>query len=214
MAEFTIPPEALPFGDTLVDNRTIRIEVERIVPTHESALPFFWVWGSDPEQFMAAAEREPDVTDTRLLEHVEDGALFRAEWSPNAAVINGFEQLEATIVESEGTAERWRFEVRAEDRDTFAEFRRVFREEGIPVTLVRLYDLAEVVEGDRRTLTPEQRETLIAAYRGGYFEKPRQVTQAELGERFGISHRAVSERLRRGTRNLVSTTLLPAGEPS
>lgn len=139
VAEFTIPPEALPFGDTLVDKRAVRIEVKRIVPTHESALPFFWVWGSDPEQFMAAAEREPDVTDTRLLERVEDGALFRAEWSPNAAVINGLEQLEATIVESEGTAERWRFEVRAEDRDTFARLQRVFREEGIPVSLDRLF---------------------------------------------------------------------------
>lgn len=43
VAEFTMPPEALPFGETLKENPGTEIEVERIVPTQESALPFFWV---------------------------------------------------------------------------------------------------------------------------------------------------------------------------
>ena len=48
------------------------------------------------------------------------------------------------------------------------------------------------------------------AYRAGYFEQPRETTQDELGECFGISHRAVPDRLRRGIRNLIAQTLLPA----
>lgn len=212
VAEFTIPPEALPFGDTLTKQPSMRIEVERIVPTVESALPFFWVWGAEPEVFMEAAEDEPDVTETRLLESVDDGALFRAEWSPDAELVRGLKELGATILESEGTSERWRFEVRAQDREKLNEFQKVFQEQGISITLTHIYDLAELVEGDHRTLTQDQRDTLIAAYKDGYYDKPRKVTQEELGEHFGVSHRAISERLRRGTKNLISTTLLPPAE--
>lgn len=212
VAEFTIPPEALPFGDTLIKQPSMRIEVERIVPTVESAFPFFWVWGTEPEIFMEAAENEPDVEETRLLERVDGGALFRAEWSPNAKVVKGLKELGATILESEGTSERWRFEVRAQNRDKFREFQEVFRVQGIPITLTHVYDLAELIEGGHQALTQDQRETLIAAYQNGYFDKPRQTTQEELGEQFGVSHRAISERLRRGTRNLIATSLLPQAE--
>lgn len=209
VAEFTIPPESLPFGDTLVEQPSMRIEVERIVPTVETALPFFWVWGTDPEVFIEAAGDEPEIEETRLLETVDDGALFRAEWSPDAEVVKGLQKLDATILDSRGTSDRWRFKVRARTRDRFANFQEVFQEQGIPVNLIRIYDLTELIEGEHRALTRHQRETLITAYREGYFENPRKVTQAELGDRFDISHRAISERLRRGTRNLVATSLLP-----
>lgn len=209
VAEFTIPSEVLPFGEALAENPGARIEVERIVPTQESALPFFWVWGQDPESFVEAAERDSEIVETRLLERVADGALYRAEWSPNAEVVRSIAQLDATIVSSGGTADRWRFEVRAQDHDSFVEFRKLFEAQGIPVSLERLYDLAELVEGDRQSLTPDQRATLIRAYQDGYYDKPRKTTQKELGEHFGVSARAISDRLRRGTRNLLASTLLP-----
>lgn len=212
VAEFTVPPDALPFGKTLLDNPDMRIEVERIVPTHESAMPFFWVWGSKPELFMEVAEQESDIKETRLLETVENGALYRAEWTPNASIVKGLKRLNATIVESEGTSEQWRFEVRTQDRNQYVEFQAVFQEEDVPISLNRLYDLAELVEGDRQTLTPLQRETLLRAYRQGYFDKPRKTSQKDLGDHFGISYRAVSERLRRGTRNLIAAMLLPSAE--
>lgn len=209
VAEFTIPPEALPFGQTLVENPDVRIEVERIVPSGESALPFCWVWGEDPERFAAAAEGESEITDTTRLDAVDGGALYRTEWSPDATLVEALTGLDATVLECEGTAEHWRVELRGVDRDSLVEFRELFEADGVSVTLSRLYDLGELVEGDRQTLTPQQREALIAAYREGYYDKPRAVTQEELGERFGISHRAVSERLRRGVRNLVAASLLP-----
>lgn len=58
-------------------------------------------------------------------------------------------------------------------------------------------------------MTAAQRDALLAAYRGGYYEEPRGTTQARLGQQFGISRRAVAERLRRGTANLIEATLLP-----
>lgn len=212
VAEFTIPVEALPGGNTLTEMPEVRIEVERVVPTEEAALPFFWVWGDRPEAFIEQFQREPDIAAADLLERVEDGALFRAEWEPNAELIKGIKRLDATIVEATGTSENWRFQVRTQEQDAFNELQALFRKQGISIELVRLYDLAELIEGDDRSLTPKQRETLLAAYRAGYFDSPRRATQGELGERLGVSRRAVSDRLQRGMQTLISTQLLSSGE--
>lgn len=213
VAEFTIPPEEFPFGKTLVEMPGVEIRVDQIIPTDESALPFFWVRGCDPDEFISYAEEEREVEETRLLEVVDTLALFRAKWRPDAAVIRGLQELDVTIVEAVGTAESWRFEVRTEDRDTFIAFQETFESQGIPITLERLYSLDELMEGTHRGLSPKQREALLAAQERGYFDNPRNISQEELAEELGISRRAVSERLQRGINNLISSTLLPsAGE--
>ena len=210
VAEFTIPPEALPLGDLLTDRPETEIEVERIISTNETALPFFWVWGVEPACILEYANQEPAFAAVHQLEDVQDGALYRAEWSPHADLIQGIQGLDGTIIEAVGTSEQWRFEIRAQDRASFIQFQEIFEVHGISVTLTGLSDLAERVEADGRDLTPIQRETLIMAYREGYFEQPRETTQEELSEQFGISSRAVSERFRRGIRNLILETLLPS----
>jgi predicted DNA binding protein len=209
VAEFTIPPEGFPFGETLRRMPDVRIRIDQLVPTGESALPFLWVHGCDPAAFVASAEDEPAVRETRLLEEADHVALFRSDWTPNADVIETLKRLEVTINEAVGTADHWRFEVRAGDPSAFGEFRDAFESNGIPCRLTRLYGLEELLSGDHRTVSTKQRETLLAAYREGYFDKPRAVTQDELASRFDVSRRAVSERLRRGSRNLISDALLP-----
>ena len=42
IAEFTIPPEALPLGDLLTDRPEAEIEIERIIPGDATIFPFFW----------------------------------------------------------------------------------------------------------------------------------------------------------------------------
>lgn len=212
VAEFTIPAEALPFGETLASLSDARIELDRVVPTNESVLPFFWVVGTDADSFLERADAEADVDDVTCLERIDDRALFRAHWSPRSELIQGIRHLDGTIVESVATSEQWRFEVRAQERASFARFQAVFQAHDVPVQLHRLADLSELADENQRPLTADQRETLVTAYRAGYFEKPRETTQEELGEAFGVSSRAVSDRLRRGTRNLIAATVLPDGK--
>lgn len=213
VAKFTIPPDEFPFGATLKNIPDITIEVDQIIPTDESAFPFFWVHGCDPEEFMRVTEAEPKVEAIRLLEKVSQTGLFRAEWRPNAEVIQGLKELDVTIIESVGTAQDWRFEVRTQNQGTFLRFKEVFEEQDIPIQLKRLYTLDNLIEGNQRSLSKKQRDTLIYAQQEGYYEKPRVVTQDEIAEYFGISRRSVAERLRRGTHNLIVDTLLPGEGP-
>ena len=207
VAEFGLPPQAIPGGETLVDLPEATIKLERLVPTGDAAFPFFWVFDADPQRFLDGLESEPAVADTEVLAAVESSALFRAEWTPVAAVIRGIQDAQATILDATGTADGWTFQVRARNRERLGAFRQIFTSQDIDVEIRRIYSFSELMEGDR-LLTPEQRKTLILAYQRGYFDEPRQVTQAELGEQFDISGRAVSNRLRRGTRNLITSTLL------
>lgn len=211
VAEFTIPATALPGADALAEMPDARLELERIVPTNETALPFFWLWGGDPETFRDRFVREEEIADLRLLERVDGGALFRAQWTPEATIVRAIERLDATVVEATGREDTWCFEVRAPDRERFAEFQRVFDEEGVPVRLHCLMNLTEATRASH-SLTPTQRKTLLAAYRKGYFDEPRRISQAELGEQFGVSGRAVAKRLRRGTRNLIGSTIAVGAE--
>lgn len=208
VAEFAIPASAFPFGRTLKRMPDVRIRIDEIVPTHQSALPFFWVRGCDPESFLAEAEHEPEVYDTRMLEEFGDLALFRAEWRPNAAIVEGLKRADVTIVELIGQEDKWTFEIRATDREDFRRFRALFEAQDVSVELHRLYDLQELLAEDSERLTERQRSTLLAAYEEGYFDNPRRTTQAELGEHFDIGRRAVSDRLQRGIRNLIEDTLV------
>lgn len=208
IAEFSIPPEALPGGDLLTKMSNTTLELERIVPTEENALPFFWVWGENVTTFVTNVQNDPEIANITILDRVEHGALVRAKWTPEADLIHAIKALRATILEARATADEWRFRIRAEHPEGITTFREIFTAHDVPVTLDRLYDLSELVDGHRGVVTDEQRETLLAAYEQGYYEQPREIDQQELGEQFDITSRAVSDRLRRGTANLIEGVLV------
>jgi predicted DNA binding protein len=56
-------------------------------------------------------------------------------------------------------------------------------------------------------LSPKQLEIVRKAHLSGYFDVPRQVTQQELADHFGISSSAVSQRLRRATAQILGGTV-------
>lgn len=57
-------------------------------------------------------------------------------------------------------------------------------------------------------LTKSHHDILIEAFEAGYFKVPREVNLNDLSEQREVSHQAVSERLRRGIRNLLQQTLM------
>jgi predicted DNA binding protein len=56
-------------------------------------------------------------------------------------------------------------------------------------------------------LAERQRDALITALEPGYFVVPREATTAELADELDVSPRAISQRLRRGIRNLRASTI-------
>lgn len=72
---------------------------------------------------------------------------------------------------------------------------------------MNIYQLEEGRQG-RYGITEEQQEALIRAYTAGYYTIPRKITAKELADELGVSHQALSERLRRGHENVVKNALI------
>ncbi|WP_372910349.1 bacterio-opsin activator domain-containing protein [Salinigranum sp.] len=209
IAEFTLSVRAFPGGHTLsAEELDVRVEVERFIPSGESLMPFFWVWGDDVDAFLDATERDESLSDVTVLHRVENGALYRATWAHDGDVVEVLRSLDATILDAVGTSASWFVRLRAQTYQPFASFHDAFEAEGADVELEKLYELPADSEGHYYRLTPDQRETIVTAYEDGYFDEPRGTTQQELGAKFDVSGRAISTRLRRGLKSLVANTLL------
>jgi len=211
IAEFTLPAADFPLGRVFEEHPDATLELDRVVPTGDTVMPFFWV--TDPDGDLAAIrdlfDDLPELRSATLMEIVGDRGLFNAEWDPEyMGIMAAVGATDVTVLSATGSIDGWVFELRAASMDQFAEFRRYCDDHDIPVDLTRLSRLSEMSPGDEYDLTPEQREALVLAYREGYYDDVGRPDQDALAAQFGISRQALSARLRRGYRNLIESTLV------
>lgn len=209
--EFTVPTSACALGRSLGNDPGALLELDRIVPTDDSVMPFFWVWKRDPERFSEAARAEPAIDRIDVVDRVDGGTLFAAEWNSDAAgTLRGIAETDGTLLDAHATSGEWRFEVRFVDAAATSEFQDLCDERDVPLSLVRVTTSPEPPD-HHYGLTPEQREALVVAYGMGFFEEPRRATLEDVASEIGISARAVAGRLRRGQTTLLERTGLIDG---
>lgn len=138
--------------------------------------------------------------ETRIyrLSHTEGTKLI----SPRLTDLGGL-MLEAT-----STRRGWKVRLQVPDREALSTLDDYCRDEGIQFDLLQMFRRDDEGVGGATTLTDAQREALTTAYREGYFTEPRETSLEELGEQLDISPTAVGGRIRRGTAELVDSTLI------
>lgn len=200
----SVPADDFALGAAFHARPTARIELERIVPTdgsHGGIIPSIGVRDDDgiddPEAIAEALASEECVGNVQVLDAFGDRALLGIEWTSEVdGLVRAIIDHDAVILEASGTSERWRFELRFPDSERASAFQTACLKEGISIDVDRVHDPAKP-ELDGEELTPAQREVVLVALEGGYFEIPRSVTLVDISEQLGISDQAVSERLRR-----------------
>lgn len=207
VAEFTAGIDDFPLGPALGVTDTLRVELERVVPTDGGVLPFFWVWTDDPDAYADAAGEHPAVESVTVLSHVDGGALCRAQWEADrtgllAAILSSG----VTVLDTRTDGTRWRLRVRATDRDDVSALLDHCRESEVDIELTRLAPESGPDEHDG--LTDAQREILLFALEAGYFEEPRESSLEDLAAELGVSRQAVGTRLRRAYANLIEHSLV------
>ncbi|MCL9816351.1 helix-turn-helix domain-containing protein [Natronocalculus amylovorans] len=207
VVEFTVPANACALGRSLGEDPSLSLELDRIIPTETTVMPFFWLWGSDCQSFANAAAGEPSIEELSIIDEVDDGALFRAVWNEDAiGTLRTIAETEGVLLDARANNAQWTFEVRFTDADQTSQFRSLCQERGVPLTVTRVTTSPGRTPANEYGLTPEQSEALTAAYRLGYFSEPRKATLEELADELGISSRAVAGRLRRGQATLLERT--------
>lgn len=207
-ATFTVPADQFPLGTVFRHLPGVTVELERIIPARDVVIPYFWVRGRHVDDIEGAFDAHPGIKRIRLVDSVEDEYLLRVEWAVDYDdVLTALTETEIALIEAFGTNRNWTFEIRGDARRDIAEFQTRCRELGIPIALTELHAITPVETATEAALTDTQQEALELAYKRGYFESPREVTMADLGNELGISPQAVASRLRRGIKRILGRTL-------
>ena len=207
-ATVTVPADEFPLGTVFAELPDVTVELERLIPSQDVVIPYFWVRGTKVEDIEAAFTEHPGVNDIQPVDSVADEYLLRVEWSLEYDdVLSVLIETDIPLIKATGTNEQWTFNIRGDSRSDVATFHTRCRELGIPVTLTELHALTPVETETEEALTDKQQEALVLAYDRGYFESPREVTMEELGEELGISQQALGARLRNGIKHTLNQTL-------
>lgn len=213
-ATFTIPSDQFPLGSVFEQFPDVTVELERIIPAQDVVIPYFWVRGTDVDDIEAAFLDHPGVESIRLVDSVADEYLLRVDWTPEyAGVLSTLIETGVPIIKAVGTNEQWTFDIRGDDRRDIAAFQERCRELDISITLTELHALTPIDSEAEAALTDTQQEALVLAYERGYFNTPRDVTMADIGDELGISQQAVASRLRRGISSILGSTLTELHPP-
>lgn len=207
-ATFTVPSDQFPLGSVFERLPDVTVELERMIPARNVVVPYFWVRGTAVDDIEGAFADHPGVVGIEFVDSVADEYLLRVEWSLEYdGVLSTLTETKLPLVKAIGTNREWTFDVRGDDRSDIAAFQRRCRELDIPITLTKLHALTPIETATEAALTEPQQEALLLAYERGYFNSPRDVTMAELGDELDISQQAVASRLRRGIDRLVESTV-------
>lgn len=214
-ATFTVPADQFPLGTVFVQLPDVTVELERLIPSQDVVIPYFWVRGTEVDDIESAFTEHPGVKRVKLVDSVEDEYLLRVEWSVEYVdVLNVLTETDIPLIEASGTSHQWTFDIRGDTRDDVAIFHARCRDLGIPITIRELHALTPLETETESALTETQQEALVLAYKRGYFESPREVTMEQIGDELEISQQAVASRLRRGINHILGHTLSDVATPT
>ncbi|MDS0293052.1 bacterio-opsin activator domain-containing protein [Halogeometricum luteum] len=208
VAQFVVPTDSFALSEAAAAHPEAVLEAERLA-THspEWALPFLWASGPDLAAFAESMRADPTVDGVECIEDAGRERLYRVEWSDGVLeLISEMINRHAVVSEAVLRGGEWRLTVRFSRDEQVSAFRDHFERRGRTFDVERIYH-PTAPRGSVHGLTRQQRETLRTASREGYFEIPRRLSMQELAEKLGLSSNAVSQRIRRGTGNLVRNTL-------
>lgn len=210
LIDLEIDADDFDLGRVTAGDEDIHIKLDRVVPTGNEVMPFFWAEGDDFEAFERRVRNERIVDELEALERVEDQILYKVTWGTD---VHNFTRIltesGATILEAHGNTP-WVFKLRFATHSGLRDFHNLCREQDIGFRVNSIStELRPADDGVMYRLTARQHETIVTAVQEGYFEVPRRISLQDLSEEFDVSPQAVSERLRRAENEVLRTVLLP-----
>ncbi len=209
IVEIGLPADEFALSRTLSELEAVEFEVERFVAQDtDQVMPFVWASGDDVDRIADVLERDESIEGFELLSEFDDEQLYRMEWVEQIqTLVQILVEEDGSILAAFGDASGWELRVLFSDRDSLSRTYDYCQEAGLTMDVHSIYRLDDGREG-RFGLTDEQQDTLVAAYDRGYFDVPRAITLTDLAEDLGISHQALSERLRRGEKSVLENTVV------
>lgn len=203
-----LPTESFALHETFQTSPDLTVECAPSVAASGAAcMSLLWA-ETDTDDLTATLETDPTVSAVDELYRAGDRHFYRIQWSHDihcrTAILL---QSEGILLKSQGTDSRWAFDLLYPDRETLHRVSERCKQYDLSLAI----DTIRSLDPDQRTqygLTPIQHTTLSQACQEGYFNVPREIGLDDLAEKMGVSHQALSERLRRGHDALIKAALL------
>jgi predicted DNA binding protein len=210
IGEINLPADEFALGYTLDTIEDVNVEVERIAAHNpDTLMPYLCATSADPTEleYVLAEDATVDAVE-KVAQPAADEALYQMEWIDSVEVlVHILVEEDGTMLAAEGRQDGWFMRILFLDRAALSRTYEFCEENDIKFTLRRIYDVDEGKHG-RFGLTDAQEETIMAAYDHGYYDVPRDAALTEVAAAVGVSHQSLSERLRRGHKNLVENSLI------
>lgn len=194
-------------NDTFRRLPDVQVRFERTVTTGAENDACLWIAASSDEAIETALSRDPSV---RGFESV---AAQRDEWLYDVAFASDARPLQETLGETGavvagayGESAVWTVRLRVDSRAALSAAVDRLRDDGYGVRADRIWEVGES-SGGTDGISPCHVRTLHEALTAGYYEVPRETDLKELADGLGITHQALSERLRRAHRQTASLAL-------
>lgn len=215
IVEFEVPREKFALFETLRSVPDATLEVGRVVAdAPDSITAYLWARAPDFEALEAALEADPTVRSLTVLSESADERSYRMTWNePIDLLLHVLTEQQGTVIHAANRGGAWALRVSFPEGDALEqaqELKELAQRNEFSLD-VRGIHRTDEYRGAKPEMTRPQQEALVAAFEAGYFEVPKRVTLAELAEAEGVSHQAMSERIRRGVHYLIEQTLVTGG---
>jgi predicted DNA binding protein len=169
---------------------------------------FLSAFGEEFDAFEEALVTDPSVTDPARVSADEEHRLYRVRVAEDARwVAAPVDPVEWYVAGIEGADGAWFVRIYVPNRQVLAKIRNAYRAAGAAFRIRQLHSVDGRRSRSRYGLRTEQETLLRTAYEAGYYAVPRDVSQRELADEFGVSPSAISQQLRRSTATLIASTL-------
>ncbi|ELY53354.1 helix-turn-helix domain-containing protein [Natronococcus jeotgali] len=166
-----------------------------------------WLSGASNDEIEAGLAEASAVEEYALINGSDGEWLYNVEFADET--IDIFELVleeGGTILDASAPDGSWVLNIRVQERNDASSIYEALEDRELSPTIIRLFDTTDESHS-QAGLTERQYDTLVAAVDHGYFDIPREVSMQELAAELDISHQALSERLRRAYRSLVTSEL-------
>ena len=207
IVEASLPPAQFALQSALRRVPGAAFEAVRTVADGGDVLPLLWATGADAAALTDALEADDSTDRVRALTRRGEAVLYRMSWADRVRTVTTLLVADhGVLIGAQTRDDRWTFRVLFPERDAVAAVVESCDRFDLSLRVERIHPLDDSLRPNRSTLTSAQLQTVEAAFESGYYAVPRETTLTELAADLDVSHQALSERLRRGHRQVVETT--------
>ena len=210
IASLRIPAAEFALAETLEAVPTAEFEVVPVVAHGgRRPMPFVWATGGDDGAVDEALADDPSVESAERVSTLDTGWLYRVTWGDAAqSLVETLVAEDAVVMSALGRRDEWHVHVLFPSRESLSVAYDGFETRDVTLHVESIHELEEPAHYRRYGLSDEQHTTLVRGYERGFYDIPRAIDTSDLSTELGITHQALSERLRRGHRTLVKNALL------